>query len=45
MKFKNLSDKPIAEVQSEQVKVWKKEDILHKIQNTLLQSEKTCANI
>ena len=30
MKFKNLSDKPVAEVQSEQVKVWKKEDILHK---------------
>ena len=30
MKFKNLSDKPVAEVQSEQVKVWKKEDILNK---------------
>lgn len=30
MKFKNLSDKAVAEVQSEQVKVWKKEDILNK---------------
>lgn len=28
--FKNLSEKPVAEVQAEQVKLWKEEDILHK---------------
>ncbi len=28
--FKNLSEKPIAEVQNEQVEQWKKEDLLHK---------------
>lgn len=28
--YKNLSDKPVAEVQAEQVKLWKDEDILHK---------------
>lgn len=28
--FKNLSERPIAEVQNEQVELWKKEDLLHK---------------
>ena len=28
--FKNLSEKPIAEVQKEQVAKWKEEDLLHK---------------
>ncbi|XVG95110.1 isoleucine--tRNA ligase [Eubacteriales bacterium KG127] len=28
--YKNLSDKPVAEVQAEQVKLWKDEEILHK---------------
>ncbi len=28
--FKNLSEKPVAEVQAEQVKLWKEEDILNK---------------
>ena len=28
--FKNLSEKPIAEVQEEQVAKWKEEDLLHK---------------
>ena len=28
--FKKLSEKPVAEVQNEQVKQWKEEDLLHK---------------
>ena len=28
--FKKLSDKPVAEVQNEQVQRWKEEDLLHK---------------
>ena len=28
--FKNLSEKPVADVQKEQVAKWKEEDLLHK---------------
>lgn len=28
--FKKLSEKPVAEVQNEQVEKWKEEDLLHK---------------
>ena len=32
--FKNLLDKPIAEVQNQQAQEWEKEDLLHKCVTT-----------